>query len=175
MLLALVGGVLLAGALSLVRIVPDAGGGGARAEGRPASPEAAVALPTAGRPDGGPGAVPRARSSATSALGGVSAVPGTPDGRRGPDGPAPSPRASGPARGTPSATAGDTPGPDPRPGAHGSQDTPGPRPTRTSTAAPTPPPTAAPSPPSPPRPSGSAGPRPRLCLPVVRICVGLGG
>ncbi|SCD56828.1 hypothetical protein GA0115242_10921, partial [Streptomyces sp. SolWspMP-5a-2] len=24
-------------------------------------------------------------------------------------------------------------------------------------------------------PSGSAGPRPRLCLPVVRICVGLGG
>ncbi|MFK4545102.1 hypothetical protein RKD29_004698 [Streptomyces tendae] len=188
-LLAAGGLALAAGALSVVRLLPepggDVGGFGAGAEprveggGRATAPDRATAPAsgTVGEPSG-------AGPSATSAMGGLSGSPGpglVP-------GLEPGPSASGPAVPLPTATSVRTPGA-PGTGGPGAGDrdggrergedtgdrapapqTPTPQPSRSDRPAPPPPPDRGTPPPSDPEPEPDD---PGLCVPVIGLCVDL--
>ncbi|WP_121701135.1 hypothetical protein [Streptomyces sp. E5N298] len=195
-LLAAGGLALAAGALSVVRLLPEPGGGlggfgaeaGPRVEGggRETASDRATA-PAAAATDGGP---PGASPSATSAMGGLNGSPGP---GLIPPGLWPDPSPSGPAVPLPTATTGpDTPdgrGPGDggrereRRGGEQPEDTgdrapaPGtPRPSRSDRPAPSPAPTPPPDRGTPP----TSGPEPEpddpgLCVPVIGLCVDLLG
>jgi hypothetical protein len=195
-LLAAGGLALAAGALSVVRLLPEPGGGlggfgaeaGPRVEGggRDTASDRATA-PAAAATDGGP---PGASPSATSAMGGLNGSPGP---GLIPPGLGPDPSPSGLAVPLPTATTGpDTPdgrGPGDggrereRRGGEQTADTadrapaPGtPRPSRSDRPAPSPAPTPPPDRGTPP----TSGPEPEpddpgLCVPVIGLCVDLLG
>ncbi|WP_079252639.1 hypothetical protein [Streptomyces sp. M1013] len=195
-LLAAGGLALAAGALSVVRLLPEPGGGlggfgaeaGPRVEGggRDTASDRATA-PAAAATDGGP---PGASPSATSAMGGLNGSPGP---GLIPPGLGPDPSPSGLAVPFPTATTGpDTPdgrGPGDggrereRRGGEQTADTgdrapaPGtPRPSRSDRPAPSPAPTPPPGRGTPP----TSGPEPEpddpgLCVPVIGLCVDLLG
>ncbi|MET7690257.1 hypothetical protein ABZT06_20100 [Streptomyces sp. NPDC005483] len=176
-LLAAGGLALAAGALSLVRLTPDAGVGGFGAtEPDPqAAPGADTDIDTGTGADRATnaaatvGSVPQASPSSTTAMGGISATP-TPGTSLGPAGSAtavPLPLAAAP---TTIPDAPNTPAPARTPTADTTPRAPA------TTAAPQPAPTTAPpTPASTPQPTHSAQPAPGLCVPIVGLCVRQGG
>ncbi|MET7320061.1 hypothetical protein [Streptomyces sp. NPDC005549] len=195
-LLAAGGLALAAGALSVVRLLPEPGGGpggfGAEAgprvesDGRGAASDRAT-VPAAATTGGGP---PGASPSATSAMGGLS---GSPEPGLIPGLPATPAASGGPAVTPPTATTGpDTPdgrGPGDgererrREGGEQTEDTgdrspaPGtPRPSRSDRPAPSPAPTPPPGRGTPPASDPEPEPDdPGLCVPVIGLCVDLLG
>ncbi|WP_330325290.1 hypothetical protein [Streptomyces pseudovenezuelae] len=178
-LLAAGGLALAAGALSLVRLTPDAGMGGFGAtetdpqaapgtdpdtDVHPGTDRATNAAATVG-------SVPRASPSSTTVMGGVSATP-APGVSPAPAGSAtavPLPLAAAPTT-IPDALNDQAPAPAPTPTAtiapHAPATTPAPQPART-----TPPPASTPTP----QPTHPAQPAPGLCVPIVGLCVRQGG
>ncbi|MFF9452703.1 hypothetical protein [Streptomyces flaveolus] len=183
---------LAAGALSLVRLVPEPGGGaldGYRAE---AAPHVETGRNGTGGADkhrgtgfpSGTGATPGVRPSATSVMGGLSASPRPGDPIPGPSASGsttPRPPASGASAADPSAAGSTTvpqrpniPDTPHAPGAGAGDPTPAeprpPQPPDAATPAPRPTPTPAPSRTTPaPRPEPPGG----LCVPLLGLCVDL--
>ena len=180
-LLAAGGLALAAGALSLVRLTPDAGVGGFGAT--ETDPQAAPGTDTdidtgtgtdrATNAAATVGSVPQASPSSTVAMGGISAsrTPGTSPAT------APAPAGSATAVPLPLAAAPTTipdapndraeaPAPTATTAPHAPATTPAPQPART-----TPPPASTPTP----QPTHSAQPAPGLCVPVIGLCVRQGG
>ncbi|MGC0338294.1 hypothetical protein [Streptomyces sp. SLBN-8D4] len=178
-LLAAGGLALAAGALSLVRLTPDAGVGGFGAT--ETDPQAAPGADTDIDPGTGTdratnaaatvGSLPRTSPSSPAAMGGITAppAPGTslaPAQARPQAGSAtavPLPLAAAPTTipDAPNDRA-EAPAPTATTGPHAPATTPAPQPART-----TPPPASTPTP----RPTHSAQPAPGLCVPVIGLCV----
>ncbi|MEV7740022.1 hypothetical protein AB0O75_49795 [Streptomyces sp. NPDC088921] len=163
---------LAAGALSLVRLVPDAGVGGFGAT--ETDPQAAPGTDSDIDIDTGTdratnaaatvGSVPQASPSSTTAMGGISATPtpGVPHAPAGSATAVPLPLAAAP---TTIPEAPNTPAPAPTASTtpHSPSTTTAPRPSRTTPPPPAPTPT--------PQPTHTAQPAPGLCVPIIGLCV----